>query len=488
MIDIVLVTLPKMEIRAPLIGPAALKSICQKNGYTVKTIDFNIDLYTRLRTQVPHWWIQNDWTFMDDQLFDDAWNTHIKDIAQQWVDQIAELNPKYVGITILSNWTERIATKFIDMLHKLEVKIVIGGPGVMPYYGPDMMQQNKIDAFIQGEGELAFVEYLKNNTDYPGVNSNVAQQIFDMDSLPFPDYSDFDLSQYSATWWQPEKEPTGCSWLYITGTRGCVKRCTFCNVGTIWPQFLSKSGKTIAEELKYYVDTTEVSKYYFTDSLLNGNISVLEEMADGIIAAGLKIQIKGQWIARGEKLISPELWRKLKKAGLSQIIIGIESGSAKLRNDMKKGVREQDIEYTFAQASLNNIKCIPLMMVGYPTETEVEFQENLDFLERYKQYAHDGTIMMMGLGHTTSILPGTPLDLKFKDMGLYYDDLGNWVYNDNTMKVRIERWFRMRDRARDLNYSLVLDTPGSLIREYKKITGVDLTEEYKLRKGEQIWT
>ena len=488
MVDIVLVTLPKMEIRAPLIGPAALKSICEQNGYTVKTIDFNIDLYTRLRTQVPHWWIQNDWTFMDDQLFDDAWNTHIKDIAQQWVDQIAELNPKYVGITILSNWTERIATKFIDMLQNLDTKIVIGGPGVMPYYGPDMMQQNKIDAFIQGEGELAFVEYLKNNTDYPGVNSNVAQQIFDMDSLPFPDYSDFDLSQYSATWWQPEKEPTGCSWLYITGTRGCVKRCTFCNVGTIWPQFLSKSGKTIAEELQYYVDTTGVSKYYFTDSLLNGNIDVLEEMADGIIAAGLKIQIKGQWIARGEKLISPELWRKLKKAGLSQIIIGIESGSAKLRNDMKKGVREQDIEYTFAQASLNNIKCIPLMMVGYPTETEVEFQENLDFLERYKQYAHDGTIMMMGLGHTTSILPGTPLDLKFKDMGLYYDDLGNWVYNDNTMKVRIERWFRMRDRARDLNYSLVLDTPGSLIREYKKITGVDLTEEYKLRKGEQIWT
>ena len=488
MVDIVLVTLPKMEIRAPLIGPAALKSICEQNGYTVKTIDFNIDLYTRLRTQVPHWWIQNDWTFMDDQLFDDAWNTHIKDIAQQWVDQIAELNPKYVGITILSNWTERIATKFIDMLQNLDTKIVIGGPGVMPYYGPDMMQQNKIDAFIQGEGELAFVEYLKNNTDYPGVNSNVAQQIFDMDSLPFPDYSDFDLSQYSATWWQPEKEPTGCSWLYITGTRGCVKRCTFCNVGTIWPQFLSKSGKTIAEELQYYVDTTGVSKYYFTDSLLNGNIDVLEEMADGIIAAGLKIQIKGQWIARGEKLISPELWRKLKKAGLSQIIIGIESGSAKLRNDMKKGVREQDIEYTFAQASLNNIKCIPLMMVGYPTETEVEFQENLDFLERYKQYAHDGTIMMMGLGHTTSILPGTPLDLKFKDMGLYYDDLGNWVYNDNTMKVRIERWFRMRDRARDLNYSLVLDTPGSLIREYKKITGIDLTEEYKLRKGEQIWT
>ena len=197
--------------------------------------------------------------------------------------------------------------------------------------------------------------------------------------------------------------------------------------------------------------------------------------------------MKGQWIARGEKLITEKLWDKLEQAGLNQIIIGIESGSSKLRNDMKKGLREEDIEYTFAKAQQHKVKCVPLMMIGYPTETEVEFQENLNFLERYKQYSDSGTIMTIGLGHTTSILPGTPLDLKFKDMGLYYDENKDWVYKENNMKIRIERWFRMRDKARDLGYTLVLDTPGSLIRKYKQLTGIDLTNEYQLRKGEQIW-
>ena len=210
-------------------------------------------------------------------------------------------------------------------------------------------------------------------------------------------------------------------------------------------------------------------------------------MVDNIISAKLKIQIKGQWIARSEKLIPEELWNKLEQAGLSQIIIGIESGSSKLRNDMKKGLREEDIEYTFSKAQQHNVKCVPLMMIGYPTETEIEFKENLNFLERYKQYSDDGTIMTMGLGHTTSILPGTPLDLQFKDMGLYYDENKDWVYKENTMKIRIERWFRMRDKARELGYNLILDTPGSLIRKYKTITGIDLSEEYQLRKGEQIW-
>jgi len=489
MVDIVLVTLPKMEIRAPLIGPAALKSICEKNGYTVKCIDFNIDLYSRLRTKVPNWWINNDFTFMDDTLFENAWKDYLEPTMHEWCLQIKQLNPTFIGITVLSTWTERICNKFIQYATTYcpNSKIVLGGPGTQPVYGSEKLKEGNIDAYITGEGELSFLEYIKGNKNYPGINNITAQQITNMNVLPFPDYSDFDLSKYSSTWWQPEKEPTGCSWLYITGTRGCIKKCTFCNVGSIWPMFVGKSGNTIAEEIKYYVDTTNISKYYFTDSLLNGNVEQLEQMADTIIENKLKIKIKGQWIARGEKVMSKSLWKKLKQAGLNQIIIGIESGSAKVRNDMKKGVREEDILYTFQQASLHGIKCIPLLMVGYPTETDEDFEDNLLFWKRYKKFNDDGTIMMPYLGTTTRVLPNTPLDDKFGKMGMWYDELGHWVYKDNTMKKRIERWFRMRDEAIANGYELTLDTPGILIREYKEITGIDLSETYKLRKGEQIW-
>ena len=489
MTDVVLLTLPKMEIRAPLIGPAALKSILETNGFSCKCMDFNIDLFSRLRTIVPTWWEFNDYTFMDDDLFADAWETYIKDIADEWTDQVAELDPKVIGITVLSYWTERICNKIIDILNKKcpESRIVLGGPGTQPVYGRQKKDEGLINAYITGEGEVSFLEYMRGNQLFPGINGLPAQQINNMNILPFPDYSDFDLSKYSHKWTNPRIEPKGCTWLYITGTRGCIKRCTFCNVGSIWPKYVGKTGDTIAKELKYYVDTTGIKNYYFTDSLLNGNIEALEEMCDSIIDYGLELYIKGQWIARGEKIMPPELWTKMRKAGIQEIIIGIESGSAKVRNDMKKGVAEKDIDYTFSQCQKHRIKAVPLLMIGYPTETEEDFLDNLKFWERYEKY-NDGTIHMPYLGTTTRILPNTPLETRYEKAGLYYDKFGHWVLNDNNMKTRVERWFRMRDKALEHGYNLTVDAPAVLLREYREITGIDLAEKYGvLRKGERIW-
>lgn len=486
--DVVILTIPKMEIRAPLIGPAALKSVLENDGFSVKCMDLNIDLYTRLRTVVPVWWEFNDFTFMDEGLFEDAWQTHIKDIALSWLDDIAQLDPDVIGITVLGYWTEMFCTKLVDILNLRfpDKRIVLGGPGTQPVYGQQMLDDGFIHAYITGEGEVSFLEYMRGNTFFPGINGRPAEQIGDMNALPFPDYSDFDLSKYHDNWRNPELEPKGAEWLYITGTRGCIKRCTFCNVGSIWPKFVGKTGDTIASELKHYVDTTGIKKYYFTDSLLNGNCESLLEMAESIIKYNLDIKIKGQWIARGERLIPPDMWDKLARAGLSEIIIGIESGSQKIRNDMKKGVLEADIDYTFAQCQKHKIKAVPLLMIGYPTETEEDFQDNLKFWERYEKY-NDGTIHMPYLGTTTRVLPDTPLETRYRDE-MWFDELGHWVYRENNMKTRIERWLRMRDKALEHGYQLTVDTPSVLIREYREITGIDLSEKYGLlRKGERLW-
>lgn len=489
MVDVVLLTLPKMEIRAPLIGPAALKAVLEQHGFTCKCMDFNIDLFSVLRTKVPTWWEFNDYTFMDDNLFVEAWDTYIKSYADLWTNEVARENPRVIGITVLSYWTEKTCNKMIDMLNKKcpKARIVLGGPGTQPVYGNLKKTEGKIDAYITGEGEYSFLEYMRNNQMYPGINGLPAQQITDMDSLPFPDYTDFNLSKYSHKWTDPRVEPKGCEWLYITGTRGCIKRCTFCNVGSIWPKYIGKSGEFIAQELKHYVDTTGIKKYYFTDSLLNGNIEALDKMCEAVIKYNLNLYIKGQWIARGERIMPPELWTKIRKAGIQEIIIGIESGSEKIRNDMKKGVAEKDIDYTFAQCQLHRIKAVPLLMIGYPTETEKDFEDSLLFWERYDKY-NDGTIHMPYLGTTTRILSDTPLENRYEKSGLYYDKHGHWVYKGNNMKTRIERWFRMRDKALEHGYQLTVDAPAVLIREYKEITGIDLTEKYGLlKKGEKIW-
>jgi len=180
-----------------------------------------------------------------------------------------------------------------------------------------------------------------------------------------------------------------------------------------------------------------------------------------------------------------EMWDKLKEAGLIEIIIGIESGSQKTRNDMKKGVSESDIEYTFQQCKRTGIKIVPLMMVGYPTESDEDFEDNLKFWERYKKYSD--TVTVTSLGTTTRVLKNTPLETRYRDE-MWFDEYGHWVYRDNNMQKRIERWIRMRDEALKYGFDVGYDIPTILIKEYREITGIDLQEKYGvLKNGERAW-
>ena len=54
-----------------------------------------------------------------------------------------------------------------------------------------------IDAHIKGDGEESLVELLKGNLDYAGINGEQPTQIKNLDTLAFPDYSDYELSFYT---------------------------------------------------------------------------------------------------------------------------------------------------------------------------------------------------------------------------------------------------------------------------------------------------
>ena len=62
--------------------------------------------------------------------------------------------------------------------------------------------------------------------------------------------------------------------IHLSGSRGCVRKCTFCNVPLLWPKFTSKTGERIAQELIYYYETFDVKRFVMVDSLVNGNHKV----------------------------------------------------------------------------------------------------------------------------------------------------------------------------------------------------------------------
>ena len=193
----------------------------------------------------------------------------------------------------------------------------------------------------------------------------------DMDKLPIPDFSFLDLEKYQR--WQ----------IPINMSRGCVAHCDFCNERTLWPGFRMRSAPHIFKEL---IENSLFNDFVVNDSLINGNYSILEELLDLIIAEPLNIFWGGS--ARPDRRLKFELFLKMKQAGIGYLIYGLESGSNRILKNMKKGITREMVAQNITDAHKAGIKVMINIIVGYPGETEDDFNETLYFIKKYRPFIY----------------------------------------------------------------------------------------------------
>jgi radical SAM superfamily enzyme YgiQ (UPF0313 family) len=459
MIDLVIISVPGVVSRLPPAAPALLKASVESAGFSCRTIDYSIRLY------------QED-VDIDalETYFSTGLNTECKPVAEKiietWVKDLLSFNPRYIGISVFT-YQNRIATElFCQAIRKVsDAKIVLGGQGLSDGgiegacgFGKKMTDKNLADFYIRSEGEVSLVELLKNNTTYPGVNSNSFKQIDDLDSLPFPNYDDYEIDQY--------KSPI----LPITGSRGCVRSCSFCDIHEHW-KYRYRSGQSMADEIIYLNQRYSVNNFNFTDSLINGNLREFKKftkiLAEYNSNRTQKITWNSQFIVRSDKEVNEEYWKDAANSGAKNLYIGVETGSDSVRHHMNKKFNNQDLDYTMKMLEKYKITCTFLMIVGYPTETDQDFQETLDMFTKYK-YLAPHIIVDINVGSTMSILPGTPLYYQADELNLELDKYeNNWVALDNpdlTLDKRLERRAKLKQHLLDSGYHLRRDSTEHMMQ------------------------
>jgi hypothetical protein len=474
--DIVFLTLPRLELRAPITAPALLKACVESAGFTSLCMDLNLDLWHSVDPKVHgHVWFDTDLTFRHEDKFLPFWNEVIAPQANKWIEELRQINPRWVGMTIFSQRSKWIAREVVRLIKDQlpHIKIVTGGP-FSEFVSPPLFKEGLVDAYVIGEGEQPIVDILQGKSDRPGINGNPPEQNNDLDKIPIPNYDDFDFKLYPKGWNDPrirDESNMGTEFIYITGSRGCVRRCEFCDIANVWPKFRYRSGKNIADEMMRQNNKYGSKRFLFTDSLLNGSVSQLKELCQTLIEyrkAGKMgpVRWQGQFIARPKQHMSAEVYQLMKEAGCFFVSIGVESGSEKVRNDMKKMFDDEALDFTFNACAENGIEMAWLLLVGYPTETEADFQRTLDLLDRYNWINKKGLVRSVALGPTLDIVPGSPLYKKQEQMGITWDDHKNWVYGDNNRIVRIQRG-GLKDKCLELDYPVVEKATEHLLQELK---------------------
>jgi hypothetical protein len=456
MTDVIIASLPYVETKEPLMAPALLRGVVNKTGLTCSTIDLNIEIlrYLDRYPEIDRDKVRN-WFLYEENLDCQTTNNIIQELAQYACQRICSHNPIWICLSLFCNTSKRFNIVLCKLLRQKNpcAQIVIGGNAVFTDeksqrpYGKLMKRGKLIDHFIVGDGEEPLLNLLTGRSH--GVDIETFQILDDLAQQPYSDYSDYDWDLYTT-----KRIP-------MYASRGCVRRCTFCDVYKLWKKFKIRNSEIVFSEMLYQIEKTGISDFYFRDSLINGAISEYKKLLGLISEHNASNEKKITWMSffifRPQTQMDENDWALTAAGGGDELVIGVESLVDDIRYHMKKKFTNADILFGLQMAEKYHIKITMLLIVGYVNETEADFHSALKWLEDHKQYAKT-CIKMISVGGTLTITDLSDLYQNAEDFDI---TLGPKIHLWENKKIGLDYHTREKrkelflSRAKQLGYNIV---------------------------------
>lgn len=415
------ISVPRLEIHRPPVSTAVVSEVIRTHGHDVQALDLNCEFFHHLADRQEYYSYDDIWDGHRDPTFHELKN--ILSFIKLHLPAIEKYDQLWISVFTSS------AHLFTELLCRLirknlsKKKIILGGQGAWSTeilnkegFGYKMKKKGLCDLYIVGEGEASIRQVLDGAVKGAGISDENPIQIDNLDILPYPNYSFYDLDRYD--YLNSGKE------VFITGSRGCVRRCTYCDVARYWPKFRYRSGTNIAEEMINHYEKHGINHFYFTDSLINGSMKAFNDMCDVLAKYNTNHKAgfswKGQFIFRPKNQLPKNHFATVAAAGGKEFYVGVETGSDKIRWEMDKKFTNEDIDFQLEEFSKHGITVIFLMLIGYLTETRDDHNDTLQIFKRWQKYVATGTIKGIDLGKGLTFLTHTPLERMMESHGVYF--------------------------------------------------------------------
>lgn len=239
----------------------------------------------------------------------------------------------------------------------------------------EILQSSGVDAFLDLPPEQSLADFLSLHGNTPekglvftGREEGCGCSTF-ANSDPFPAYHLLpSLAPYH----------TGVSsgnFAMISTSTGCPFKCTFCAYSGTRVRF--KEPQQVVDEMEYLVSKRQVSDILLFDDL----VLLKEGRMEAICEEILRRRLKFRWIAcTRADLIRADALRLMKRAGLVEMAIGIESGSPSILETIRKGIRAEDVRRACRTIKQEGILCYGMVILGLPGETRETFEETMSLV------------------------------------------------------------------------------------------------------------
>jgi anaerobic magnesium-protoporphyrin IX monomethyl ester cyclase len=343
--------------------------------------------------------------------------------------ELQRLNPSIVGVTS-ATLTYNPATEVVKAAKRAlpNCLTLMGGPHVTVLDKETLSENPEADIVVRGEGEETMLELanlvsenqLSNVGNVAGVTFRKNGQIIrtadrpfiqNIDELPYPAHKLFQIDRYRIY----DKV-----YMPIVTSRGCPYECAFCLASKMCGKvFRARSPRKVADELEWLREKFGAGAFAFYDDTFTFDvkraIAICDEMKNR------KINLPWDCRTRVDR-VSKELLAKLSSTNCQLIHFGVESGSQKMLNIMRKGTTVKQNANAIKLAKEAGIFVAISLVIGYPEETREMLQQTIDFIQKTKP---DYVYMCEAVPY-----PGTELYYAIKQMGIELSKDWNLYHED----------------------------------------------------------
>ena len=426
---VAMVMMPAWGILFPPYNIAKLTGILRDQEWSTKVYDLNIESYHSLMATdgQDYWRGERYFLWMYEENFVKLLLPQLKPLFDRIIEELIQDNPRVIGFSIYNTNVYAVAYMVRILRRRLpKCCIIAGGPEIMT--NPEHLKLLKFNYLFVGEAEETLIDTLNNLPNTLPLNEFVGStnSRLELSGQAYADYSDYHLGNYL--------NGDGVS---IETSRGCVAQCSFCAETYFW-KFRSLTPERVVEEMQYQIDTWGVRRFWFVDSLVNGNLKNFERLLDLIIERNL--DIKWNSYARCDGRMGDEFFKKIVLSGCTCLSYGVESGSQKVLYDMRKKIELSEIESNLALGHRAGVYNHANWIMGFPTETALDFMHSLQLLYNIRLHLN---VISPGFGAGPA--EGSDMSQRPELYGMSTETLfeGSWHTKDMTNTI-LHRGIRVK--------------------------------------------
>ncbi|MBC8495035.1 cobalamin B12-binding domain-containing protein [archaeon] len=307
------------------------------------------------------------------------------------ISRINALSPRYVCMSA-NTITINSANKIIAYLKekKPHTQIILGGPHITAAPVETFEKYPLLDIAVIGESEETLLELIKAKEEKKSykkikgiiyrdnkkiVLTEKRELIKDLNKLPFPSWNLLPniAKNYEPPLFSFQNKPS-CS---LVTSRGCPGQCIFCVKNIFGFKFRSYNSSYMVGMVEYLIKKYDMKDFLFDDDIFTCSKIRVKNFSEKLIKKNIDVS----WSCNTRAdAVDEDLLRIMSKSGCWQISYGIESGSQRVLDALKKKTTPKKIRDALHWTKKAGIKTKGFLMVGNPLESKQTLNETLNLI------------------------------------------------------------------------------------------------------------